>query len=362
MSRVPYELVGKRIFVAGHRGMVGRAICRRLEREPAELLKVAREELDLTDVPAVAAWMQERRPHVVVVAAAKVGGILANATQPVDFLEQNLLIELAVIRAAYESGVEKLLFLGSSCIYPRECPQPIREEYLLSGPLEETNRAYALAKICGLELCRAYRRQYGADFIACMPTNLYGPFDNFDLETSHVLPALIRKAHLARLAAAGDLDMIAADEARFGRIPDDVLADLGVERDGNSFRPTGKAPVLRIWGSGRPRREFLHVDDLADACVHLLRSWSDEIAPNVGTGEDIAIIDLARTVCEIVGFDGNIDHEPSRPDGTPRKLLDVSRITASGWQPRVPLRDGIRSTLVWYRAEIANVVTTMESR
>ncbi len=352
MSRVPYELARKRIFVAGHRGMVGRAICRRLEREPVELLTVPREELDLTRMEAVAAWMRRMQPQVVIVAAAKVGGILANATKPVDFLEQNLLIELAVIRAAYESGVEKLLFLGSSCIYPRDCPQPIREEYLLSGPLEETNRAYALAKICGLELCRAYRRQYGADFIACMPTNLYGPFDNFDLETSHVLPALIRKAHLARLAAAGDLDGIAADEARFGRIPDDVLADLGLERDGNSFRPTGRAAVLRIWGSGRPRREFLHVDDLADACVHLLRSWSDEIAPNVGTGEDIAIVDLARTVCEIVGFDGSIVCDPSRPDGTPRKLLDVSRITATGWQPHISFEEGLRQTLAWYQSEI----------
>jgi len=352
---MPYHLAGKRVFVAGHRGMVGRTLCRVLEREPVELLTVAREELDLTDLPAVAAWMRQRRPHVVIVAAAKVGGILANATRPVDFLEQNLLIELAVIRAAYQSGVEKLLFLGSSCIYPRDCPQPIREEYLLSGPLEETNRAYALAKICGLELCRAYRRQYGADFIACMPTNLYGPFDNFDLETSHVLPALIRKAHLAKLASTAQLDAIVADEARFGRIPDDVLADLGLERGAGGLRRTGRDPVLRIWGTGTPRREFLHVDDLAEACVHLLRHWSDEIAPNVGTGEDITIADLARLVCAVVGFEGRIVHDPSRPDGTPRKLLDVSRIGATGWQPRIPLEMGIRQTLAWYLSEIERI-------
>ncbi len=353
--RVPFALEGRRIFVAGHRGLVGRALCRRLAREPVTLLTVPRSEVDLRDGAQVRAWIGERRPDVVIVAAARVGGILANATRPVEFLEDNLRIALEVIRAAFAAGVAKLLFLGSSCIYPRDCPQPIREEYLLTGPPEATNRAYALAKICGLELCRAYRREYGADFVACMPTNLYGPFDSFDLEASHVLPALLRKAELARLAAAGDLAGVARDEARFGRIPDDVLADLGLVRAEDGLRRTGAAPVLRVWGTGTPRREFLHVDDLADACVHLLRHWSDELAPNVGTGEDIAIADLARLVCRLVGFDGAIVFDPAKPDGTPRKLLDVSRLSATGWRPRIPLDDGIRSTLAWYRAQSADM-------
>ena len=362
MSGVPYALAGKRVFVAGHRGMVGRALCRALEREPVELLTVPRAALDLTDGAAVRAWMARHRPQVVILAAARVGGILANATRPVDFLEQNLRIALEVIGASAELGVEKLLFLGSSCIYPRDCPQPIREEHLLTGPLEETNRAYALAKICGLELCRAWRRQHGADFIACMPTNLYGPFDNFDLTTSHVLPALIRKAHLARLAAEGDLEAVRADEARFGRLPDEVLADLGLVRRADGLRRTGVEPVLRIWGSGRPRREFLHVDDLAAACLHLLRHWSAEIAPNVGTGEDIPIAELARLVCAIVGFRGPIRHDPSRPDGTPEKRLDITRITELGWRPQIPLDVGIRRTLAWYRSELHRTVAGAEAR
>ncbi len=343
-----FDLSGRRVWVAGHRGMVGRALVRRLSAEPVELLTVPHEELDLTDGAAVRAWMARHRPQVVILAAARVGGILANATRPVDFLEQNLRIALEVIGASAGLGVEKLLFLGSSCIYPRDCPQPIREEHLLTGPLEETNRAYALAKICGLELCRAFRRQRGCDFIACMPTNLYGPFDNFDLATSHVLAALIRKAHLARLAADGDLEAVRADEARFGRIPDEVLADLGLARRADGFRRSGGEPVLRIWGSGTPRREFLHVDDLAAACIHLLRHWSAEIAPNVGTGEDIPIAELARLVCGIVGFEGPIHHDPARPDGTPRKRLDISRLTALGWRPRIPLEEGIQTTYRWF--------------
>lgn len=353
MAVVPYPLQDRRVFVAGHRGLVGRALCRRLAREPVALLTVDRAGLDLRDGDAVRSWMEAQRPHVVILAAARVGGILANATRPVDFLEDNLRIELAVLHAAFEVGVEKLLFLGSSCIYPRDARQPIREEDLLAGALEDTNRAYAIAKIAGLELCRAYRRQYGVDFVACMPSNLYGPFDRFDLTASHVLPALLRKAELARQVAEGRLEAVRADERRFGPIPAEVLDDLGLLRDGDRFRRRGSGPVLRVWGSGRPRREFLHVDDLADACLFLLRHWSDEIAPNVGTGTDVSIAELARLVCDIVGFPGPIVFDPARPDGTPRKLLDVSRLGALGWRAGTPLAAGIRSTLDWYRAEVA---------
>jgi len=304
-----YDLSGKRVWVAGHRGMVGRALLRRLSREPVELLTVPREELDLTEGAAVRAWMTRHRPQVVILAAARVGGILANARRPVEFLEQNLRIELEVITASAGLGVEKLLFLGSSCIYPRDCRQPIREEYLLTGPLEETNRAYALAKICGLELCRAHRRQYGADFIACMPTNLYGPHDDFDPETGHVLPALLRRFHEAK--SRGDGEVV-------------------------------------VWGSGTPRREFLHVADLAEACVHLLRRFSDEIPINIGCGEDLTIRELAETIARITGFRGRIRFDPARPDGTPEKRLDISRITALGWRPEIPLEEGIRQTYRWF--------------
>jgi GDP-L-fucose synthase len=251
-----FDLKGRRVFVAGHRGMVGAALRRRLEREPVTLLTAARAELDLTRQAAVEAWMAAHRPEVVIIAAARVGGILANASRPVDFLERNLQIETNLIHAAHAVGVRKLLFLGSSCIYPRDCPQPIREEYLLTGPLEPTNQWYALAKIAGVMLGQAYRRQFGADFISAMPTNLYGPGDNFDLATSHVVPALIRKMHEAKLGGAAEVE---------------------------------------IWGTGTPRREFLHVDDLADACVYLLENWSGEAPVNVGCGEDLTIRDLAET-------------------------------------------------------------------
>ena len=301
-ARVPFRLEGKRVFVAGHRGMVGKALLRRLAREPVEILTAGREELDLTRQAEVEAWFARNRPQVVILAAAKVGGILANATYPVDFLEQNLLIEVNTIRAAFRSGVEKLLFLGSSCIYPKHAPQPIPEEALLTGPLEPTNEWYAIAKIAGLELCRAYRRQHGADFIAAMPTNLYGPGDNWDLTSSHVAAALIRKAHEAK------------------------------ER--------GKR-VLEVWGTGTPLREFLYVDDLADACVFLLRRYSDEIALNVGSGEEVTIAELARRVCEVVGFEGELRFDPSKPDGTPRKRLDTRRLEALGWRATTPLREGL---------------------
>jgi GDP-L-fucose synthase len=310
MVELPYSLAGKRVWVAGHRGMVGAALMRRLEREDCELFGADRDELDLTDQRAVLGWIHNHRPDAVFVAAAKVGGILANSTQPVEFLRDNLLIETAVFTAAEKIGVERLLFLGSSCIYPRNAAQPIVEEALLTGPLEPTNEWYAIAKIAGIKLTQAYRAQYGCDWISVMPTNLYGPGDNFDLATSHVLPALIRKVHEARLEAA---------------------------------------PV-EIWGSGTPRREFLHVDDCADACVHLMQRYSADMPINIGVGEDIAIADLARLVMEVVGYQGELVTDPAKPDGTPRKLLDSSRLTTLGWKPAIPLREGIRQT---YQAFLA---------
>ena len=302
MADLPFDLTGKRVWVAGHKGMVGAALVRRLEREDCEVICAERDELDLTDQRAVLGWMHNHRPQVVLLAAAKVGGILANSTHPVDFLRDNLLIETAVFTGAEAVGVEKLLFLGSSCIYPRDAAQPITEQALLTGPLEASNEWYALAKIAGIKLAQAYRQQFGCDYISAMPTNLYGPGDNFDLAGSHVMPALIRKVHEAKLAGG---------------------------------------PV-EVWGSGTPRREFLYVDDCADACLHLLRHYSDASPINVGAGEDIGILDLTRLVMEVIGYDGAIVHDRSKPDGTPRKLLDCSRLSALGWMPKTGLRDGIR--------------------
>lgn len=310
MAELPYSLAGKRVWVAGHSGMVGAALVRRLAREDCEVLTVARDELDLTDQRAVLGWVHNHRPQAVFMAAARVGGILANSTRPVEFLRDNLLIETAVFTAAESAGVEKLLFLGSSCIYPRDAVQPITEDALLTGPLEPTNEWYAIAKIAGIKLAQAYRAEYHCDWISAMPTNLYGPGDNYDPQGSHVLPALIRKVHEARLAGA---------------------------------------PVT-IWGSGTPRREFLHVDDCADACVHLIKGYSDPAPVNVGTGEDIAIADLARLVMDVIGHQGELLTDPSKPDGTPRKLLDCSQLTALGWKASIPLREGIAQT---YQAFLA---------
>ena len=301
-----------KIFVAGHRGMVGSAVMRRLQADGFKNLLIGdRSELDLIDESAVAKFFQREKPMVVICAAAKVGGIQANNDYPVEFLLDNLRIQNNVIRSAYESGVRKLLFLGSSCIYPKFAPQPIPETALLSGPLEPTNEAYAIAKIAGIKLCQAYCREYGANFISAMPTNLYGPNDNFDLETSHVLAALIRKAHEARMR--------------------------------NHQR-------LIVWGTGKPRREFLHVDDLASACLLLLEKYNSPDIVNVGYGEDISIRELAELICEVVGFDGELAWDTSKPDGTPRKLLDVSRLRALGWKPAISLRDGIARTYQWFRA------------
>jgi len=296
-----FDLTGKRVWVAGHKGMVGSAIVRRLASEACEVLTVDRAALDLTDQRAVHDWMQRERPDAVFLAAARVGGIMANSTYPVDFLRDNLLIETAVIDAAHAAGVGKLLFLGSSCIYPKHAPQPIREDALLTGPLEPTNQWYAVAKIAGIMLTQAYRQQHGCDFISAMPTNLYGPGDNFDPQASHVLPALIRKVHEAKATGA---------------------------------------PVT-LWGTGSPLREFMHVDDCADACVFLMKTYSQAEHVNIGAGSEISIRDLAHLVMDVLGYDGELVTDPSKPDGTPRKLMDNSRLTAMGWQPRIGLREGI---------------------
>jgi len=302
----------EKIFVAGHRGMVGSALVCQLESKGfLNLLVRDRSELDLRDESAVAKLFAEEKPAVVILAASKVGGIKANIDHPVAFLLENLQIQNNVMDAAYENGVRKLLFLGSSCIYPKFAPQPIPETALLSGPLEPTNEAYAIAKIAGIKLCQAYVREHSANFISMMPTNLYGPNDNFDLETSHVLPALLRKAHEAKKR---------------------------------------KDRELIVWGSGKPRREFLHVDDLASACLLLLEKYDSPEIINVGCGEDISIRELAELVCDIVGFDGQLSWDATKPDGTPRKLLDVTKLRALGWKPSIPLREGIARTYEWFLA------------
>ena len=299
------ELHGKRVWVTGHNGMVGSALVRRLAQENCTVLTADRSAVDLTCQAATEAWMARERPEIVFAAAARVGGIVANATYPADFLYQNLMITANVIHGAYRTGVEKLLYLGSSCIYPRETAQPMREDQLLTGPLEKTNEAYAIAKIAGVKLVEAYARQYGCRFVSAMPTNLYGPNDNFDLETSHVLPALIRRIHEAKVQGQ---------------------------------------PTVTLWGSGRPRREFLHVDDLADACIAVMQRYDQPTPINVGAGSDIAVAELAVLVAAVVGYRGGFSFDTSRPDGTPRKLLNVSRITSLGWAPKIDLPEGIWAT------------------
>jgi GDP-L-fucose synthase len=311
-----FDLTGKKIFVTGHRGMVGSAIVRRLAGEGLEALTATRTELDLRDQAAVDAFMAREKPDVVVIASAKVGGIHANNTQPAEFLYDNLMIASNLIEAAHRTDVAKLLFLGSSCIYPRLAPQPINEDSLLTGALEPTNEWYAIAKIAGIKLCQAYRKQYGRDFISCQPTNLYGPNDNFDLNTSHVLPALLRKAHEAKAA---------------------------------------NAATMTVWGTGTPRREFLHVDDLADACVYLLRHYSGEVPLNVGWGEDIAIGEVARLVADTVGFKGELVFDTSKPDGTPRKLLDTGRINGLGWRPQIGLKQGLEHYYDWFLENVDTI-------
>jgi GDP-L-fucose synthase len=342
-----------KIYVAGHRGLVGSAILRRLESEGyTNLVTRTSGELDLRDQHAVDEFFASERPEYVFLAAAKVGGIHANNSYPADFIRDNLQIQTNVIDSAYRNGVKKLLFLGSSCIYPKMAPQPLKEEYLLTGPLEPTNRPYALAKIAGIEMCQAYRRQYGFSAISAMPTNLYGPNDNFDLENSHVLPALIRKFHLAKLALAGDLDAIQTDEARYGTIPNDILSALGLAREvGTISRLIPHVlPSVRLWGTGSPRREFLHVDDMADASLYLMRNYDEEDIVNVGVGEDVPIRELAGMVQQVVGFDGEVVWDESKPNGTPRKLMAVNRLKRLGWEASIALQEGIGGA---YRAYVA---------
>ena len=315
MAPTVFPLTGKRIFIAGHRGMVGSALARRLKGVDCEILTVGHAKVDLRRQKETEAWMEEARPDAVFVAAATVGGILANDTRPGEFLYDNMMIEGNVIEAARRVGVKKLLFLGSSCIYPRLAPQPMKEEHLLTGPLEPTNQWYAIAKIAGLKLCAAYRRQYGCDFISAQPTNLYGPGDTYDLQASHVIPALIAKTHKAKIADAAEVE---------------------------------------IWGTGKPRREFLHVDDLADALVFLMERYSDESHVNIGWGEDVSIAELASLVCEVVGFKGKLRYATDKPDGMPRKLLDVGLMNGLGWRPKIALRDGLVDAYQWFVANAAN--------
>jgi GDP-L-fucose synthase len=313
-TEIPFSLKGRRVWVAGHRGMVGSALLRRLAGEGCELLTVGSNHLDLRRQADVERWMRTERPEVVFMAAARVGGILVNSRQSADFLYDNLAIQINVAKAAVEIEVKKFLFLGSSCIYPRLAPQPIPEEALLAGPLEPTNQWYAIAKISGLMQCHAYRIQYGLDFISAMPTNLYGPGDNFDPEASHVLPALLYRLHLAKL---------------------------------------NRVPHVTVWGTGTPRREFLHVDDCADALVFLMKNYSQAETINIGAGSDISIIELASLVAETVGYQGEVRLDPSKPDGTPRKLLDNTRLSALGWRARIGLPEGIAKTHAWLLNELA---------
>jgi GDP-L-fucose synthase len=374
-----------RIFLAGHRGLVGSAIHRRLQADNYQhIITRSHDELDLINQAAVRRFFGNEKIDAVILAAAKVGGIHANDTYRAEFIFENIMIQTNVVHEAYRSGVKRLLFLGSSCIYPKHAEQPMREEQLLTGSLESTNESYALAKIAGIKLCESYNRQYGTQYRSVMPTNLYGPNDNFDLESSHVLPAMIRKFHLAKLARNGDWEGIRKDQALFGPIPDDLqkgLKALCGSRGSDSRLSSG----VRLWGSGRPKREFLHVDDLASACLFLFKLADDAYAAacagrieqtdrppqedqpgstnsrpadrnrvshiNVGSGKDVHIAELAEIVQEVVGYEGRVGWDTSMPDGTPRKLLDVSRLTRLGWKPRISLREGINSTYEWYLAQ-----------
>ncbi len=366
----------EKILVTGAAGMVGSAIIRALLAQgftnivgtihraspdfgPEAKEKVRLERLNLLDQRAVSEFFAQEQPRQVFLAAAKVGGIQANNTYPAEFIHDNLVIQNNVIHNAYLAKVDRLLFLGSSCIYPKLCPQPIKEEYLLTGPLEETNKAYALAKIAGIEMCWSYNRQYGCKFIPVMPTNLYGENDNFNLENSHVLPALIRKFHLAKLAMQGDLTAIQRDEQRFGFIPADIKNAIGLNEDSTKLTHAAANAKVIVWGTGSPKREFLHVDDLADACVFIMNAALSLLTAstkqtdflfNIGTGTDLTIQDLALISKEVIGFEQDIVFDTSKPDGTPQKLLDISNIVNLGWHPKVELLDGIRQAYRWYQS------------
>lgn len=314
MSGELFPLTGKKVWVAGHRGMVGSAICRRLQLESCEVLTVGRETVDLTRQAEVEDWLVQNKPDVVFLAAARVGGILDNDTYPAEFIRNNLVIETNIIHGAWQVGVKKLLFLGSSCIYPKMAPQPMPEEVLLTGSLEPTNEWYGIAKIAGIKMCQAYRRQYGCDYISAQPTNLYGSGDNFDLKASHVIPALIAKAHAAK---------------------------------------QGGAKIMEVWGSGTPKREFLFVDDLADALVFLMKGYSGELQINVGSGQELTIREVAEAVIDVVGFKGELVFDASKPDGSPRKLLDTTRLDGMGWWAKTDIRDGLEQAYAWYLEHVS---------
>jgi GDP-L-fucose synthase len=325
-----------RIFVAGHRGLVGSAIVRKLQSEGYNNLALrTHRELDLVNQRDASRFFETERPEYVFLAAAKVGGILANNSYPAEFIYENLSIQTNVIHASYKVGVKKLLFLGSSCIYPRECPQPMREEYLLTGRLEPTNEPYAIAKIAGIRMCQSYNRQYGTKFVSVMPTNVYGPGDNFDLETSHALPALIRKFHEGKISDRGRA----------------TPSKIDLPKVGNFTGQASNGKTVTIWGTGTPRREFLHVDDLADACLFVMNHYDGSEIVNIGAGKDISIRELAELIRDIMGFSGEIHYDISKPDGTPRKLLDVSRLESLGWRSKISLREGIEKTYQWYVRE-----------
>ena len=358
-----------KIYVAGHTGLVGSALCRKLKAEGYKnIITRSRSALDLERQASVEEFFAKEAPEYVFLAAAKVGGIWANNTYPAEFIYKNLVIQSNVIHSAWKAGVKRLLFLGSSCIYPRECAQPMREEYLLTGPLEATNEPYGVAKIAGVKMCQSYNRQYGTSFISVMPTNLYGPNDNFDLENSHVLPALIRKFHLAELAARGDWEAIIRGETRFGPIPDDFRQSLiSISKLHGHDPPLPAAsrqlppPSVVLWGSGTPKREFLHADDLADACFFLMKLRGEKVQSlltadhlpliNIGWCKDISVKELALLIREIVGFTGEIVFDKTKPDGTPRKLLNVTKLAELDWKPKISLRKGIEMTYNWYLQE-----------
>lgn len=358
-----------RIYVAGHRGMVGSAIVRKLQADGCNhIITRTHKELDLTEQQAVRDFFRQEKIDYVVLAAAKVGGIHANNTYPADFITINLQIQTNVISEAYKAGIARLLFLGSSCIYPKFAPQPMREEYLLTGELEPTNEPYAIAKIAGIKMCEAYNRQHGTSYRSVMPTNLYGPGDNYHLENSHVIPAMIRKFHLAKLAMQGDLKGIRQDEALFGTIPGDIKQAICLKSDSSGFvdgyvpdNPPASTmrPKVILWGTGRARREFLHVDDMADGCVFVMGLDQSVFSPrtmtrpplsflNIGTGTDLTIADTAQLVRQVVGFTGEVVYDADKPDGTPQKLLDTSRMTSLGWSPRFSLSAGIEATFTCY--------------
>lgn len=345
-----------KIYIAGHTGLVGSGLLRKLASDGYSNLVVRNHsDLDLTRQEDVEKFFKKERPEYVFLAAAKVGGIMANNTYPAEFIYTNLAIQNHVIHAAWKAGVKRLLFLGSSCIYPKECPQPMKEEYLLTGPLEPTNEPYAVAKIAGIKMCHAYNRQYGTQYLCVQPTNLYGPNDNFNLETSHVLPAMIRKFHLAKLAGQGEWEAVNKDEQKYGQIPDEIKQSIGCNM---SSSETPSKPSVLLWGSGNPRREFLHVDDLADACIFLStleeniyhEFFSANAVPliNLGCGKDFTIKEMASMIAEIVGYRGDVHWDTDKPDGTPQKLLDISRIKKLGWKPNIDLKNGIRRVYQWY--------------